>query len=83
MGFGTWLWEQDLAYLWDYGHWLVGAAVLLHAIWRWHNDPPDVRGEAAPGPHLAAFFRERDAVLGLAGGIAVVAAILMVIAALD
>ena len=68
----AWFAERNLEHWWEYGHWLVLAAGLLYATWRWHNDPLEVRGEDARHPLLDAFLGERDAVLGLGSAIAIV-----------
>ena len=75
----AWLFEQDLEHLWEYGHWLFVAAGLLYATWRWHNDPPETRGEDARHPLLGSFLGERDAVLGLGSAIVIVLLILFAV----
>jgi len=69
--------ELHLKHWWEYGHLLILAAGLLYATWRWHNDPPETRGERRPALH--AFLGERDAVLGLGSAIAIVLLILFAV----
>jgi hypothetical protein len=72
--------ELNLEHWWEYGHLLMLAAGLLYATWRWHNDPPEARGERHPVLH--AFLGERDAVLGLGSAIVIVLLILFAVFAL-
>lgn len=76
-----WLAEIHLEDWWHYGHWILLGGGLLYAVWRWHNDPPELRGEDAHHPALA-FLAERDAVLGLGSAIVVVLLILVAVMAL-
>ena len=75
----AWLTERHLEHWWEYGHWGIGAAGLLYATWRWHNDPPETRGEDARHPLLGSFLGERDAVLGLGSAIVIVLLILFAV----
>jgi hypothetical protein len=70
--FGTYLQE-----LWDYAHWLLLVGGMFYAIWRWHNDPPELRSESAAQSAIDAFLGERDAVLGLGSAIVIVVLILI------
>ena len=54
----------------------LGALVFLFGLWRWLNDPPEMRREDGPIPALRAFLAERDAVLGLGLAVIVVLVIL-------
>jgi hypothetical protein len=76
----AWLVERNLEHWWEYGHWLLLAAGLLYATWRWNNDPPETRG--ARHPVVVAFLGERDAVIGLGLAIVVVLLILFAVFAL-
>lgn len=73
-----WFAQAHLEGWWEIGvRAIVGLGVLV-SIWRWFNDPPETRARSG----LAEITVSREAWLGLVGGVAIVALILLLVAAL-
>jgi hypothetical protein len=74
----AWLAERHLEHWWQYACFAFFLFGLLSSFWRRLNDPPEMH----PGAALPGVTVPREAWLGLAGGIAIVALILVFVAAL-
>jgi hypothetical protein len=55
----AWLMERGLEGWLQIGELLLGAAVFLLGLWRWLNDPPEMRREDGTITALRGFFAER------------------------
>lgn len=74
----AWLAERHLEQWWEYAWFGFWTSTILVSFWRRLNDPPEFHANAGT-PEITV---PRDAWLGLAGGIGMVALILLFIAAL-
>src|SRR5690606_41739571 len=75
-----WLMERGLEGWLQIGELLLGAAVFLLGLWRWLNDPPEMRRKDGTITALRGFFAEREAVLGFGLAVIVVALVLFMVA---
>jgi hypothetical protein len=78
MGIPVWLAQRHLEDLWQYGLFAFYALVFFTALWRRLNDPPEMHPKIGP----PAVTVPREAWLGLVGGLAAVALIVLFISVL-
>ncbi len=76
----AWFMERGLEGWLQIGELLLGAAVFLLGLWRWLNDPPEMRRKDGTITALRGFFAEREAVLGFGLAVIVVALVLFMVA---